>query len=139
MMSDLDAFDALAAGKSITDDANYSWRVARHPVGNVTPSDFRWDVSQIPEPAPGEVLLKAHYLGLAPVMRMYMMGGSPSGEMPLRIGDVIHGRGVAQVIKSRHPDYRKRCWLRCRWHRRRPGEMRIPARSRLLGNDRLQE
>ena len=107
MISDLDAFDALAAGKSITDDANYSWRVARHPVGNVTPSDFRWDVSQIPEPAPGEVLLKAHYLGLAPVMRMYMMGGSPSGEMPLRIGDVIHGRGVAQVIKSRHPDYRE--------------------------------
>lgn len=104
-MSNLDAFDTLAAGKLITDDANYSWRVARHPVGNVVSEDFSWAVSAIPEPAPGEVLLKTHYLGLAPVMRMYMMGGSPSGEAPLRFGDVIHGRGVAQIIKSRNPDW----------------------------------
>ena len=106
-MSGLDAFDALAAGKSVSDEANYSWRVARHPDGNVVPGDFSWAETAIPEPAAGEVLLKTHYLGLAPVMRMYMMGGSPSGEVPLRIGDVIHGRGVAQIIKSRHPDWRE--------------------------------
>jgi NADPH-dependent curcumin reductase CurA len=106
-MRELDAFDALAAGKSIHDDANFSWRVARHPVGNVTPDDFSWAQSAIPEPEPGQVLLKTHYLGLAPVMRMYMMGGSPSGEVPLGIGDVIHGRGVAQIIKSRNPKWRE--------------------------------
>ena len=102
---DLADFDALAADKRIDDDANYQWRVADRPDGNVVPSDFEWAVTDIPEPADGEVLLKTHYLGLAPVMRFYMMGGSPSGERELNIGDVIHGRGVAQVIKSRHPDW----------------------------------
>lgn len=64
-------------------------------------------MTDIPEPTDGEVLLKVHYLGLAPVMRMDMVGGSPSGEVPLTIGDVIHGRGVGQIIKSRHPDWRE--------------------------------
>jgi len=103
----LSAFDELSKGKNISDDANYQWCVAGRPDGNVTPDDFAWTVTDIPEPANGAVLLKTHYLGLAPVMRFYMMGGSPSGETPLDIGDVIHGRGVAQVIKSRHPDYRE--------------------------------
>ena len=39
-------------------------------------------------------------------MRMYMSGESAAGEKPLGIGDVIHGRGVAQVVRSRHPEYR---------------------------------
>lgn len=103
----LSAFDTLAADKRIDDDANYQWRVSGRPNGNVIPSDFEWAVSDIPEPVDGEVLLKTHYLGLAPVMRFYMMGGSPSGERELAIGDVIHGRGVAQIIKSRHPDWRE--------------------------------
>ncbi|QLC23106.1 NADP-dependent oxidoreductase [Parasphingopyxis sp. CP4] len=100
-------FDALAAGKAIDDDANYQWRVARRPVGNVVPKDFDWHVTDLAEPGPGETLLKTHYLGLAPVMRAYMVGGSPSGESALKIGDVIHGRGVAQIVKSRHPDWQE--------------------------------
>jgi NADPH-dependent curcumin reductase len=106
-MADLSAFDGFARDLKIDDDANYQWRVARRPQGNVVPDDFEWTATEIPEPGEGEVLLKAHYLGLAPVMRMYMTGASPSGEAPLAIGDVIHGRGVAQVVKSRHPDWRE--------------------------------
>jgi NADPH-dependent curcumin reductase len=106
-MADLSAFDGFARDYQIDEDANYQWRVARRPQGNVVPEDFAWAVTDIPEPGEGEVLLKTHYLGLAPVMRMYMTGASPSGEVPLAIGDVIHGRGVAQVIKSRHPDWRE--------------------------------
>jgi NADPH-dependent curcumin reductase CurA len=106
-MSILDAFDVLAQGKQISDDANYQWRVARHPVGNAVPDDFNWTVAAIPDLGAGEVLLRTHYLGLAPVMRMYMMGNSPSGETPLLPGDIIHGRGVAQIVKSRHSDWRE--------------------------------
>ncbi len=105
--SSLDAFDALAADLQIDDDANYQWRVAARPNSNVVPTDFEWAVTAVSEPDEGEVLLKTHYLGLAPVMRFYMMGGSPSGESELAIGDVIHGRGVAQIVKSRHPDWRE--------------------------------
>ncbi|APG63440.1 hypothetical protein LPB140_00960 [Sphingorhabdus lutea] len=89
------------------DDANYQWRIARYPIGNVQPEDFHWHVEEIPEPKNGEVLLKTHYLGLAPVMRFYMMGQNPSGETALKIGNVIHGRGVAQIVKSRHPDWKE--------------------------------
>ena len=106
-MTGLDAFDQLAAGKVLDDDVNQQWRVARRPDGNVVPDDFAWTERPIPEPGPGEALLRVHYLGLAPVMRMYMLGGSPSGEAQLAIGDVIHGRGVAQVVRSRHPDWRE--------------------------------
>jgi NADPH-dependent curcumin reductase len=103
----LAAFDTLAADKTICDDANYQWRVARAPVGNVVPEDFAWSVSPVLEPGDREVLLKTHYLGLAPVMRFYMQGTGAAGETVLRRGDVIHGRGVAQIVKSRHPDWRE--------------------------------
>lgn len=103
----LAVFDTLADGKSIDDDRVYQWRVKKRPVGNVTPDDFEWSVDDIPEPGPGEVLLKTHYLGLAPVMRFYMQGTGAAGEKVLAPGDVIHGRGVAQIVKSRHPDWRE--------------------------------
>ena len=104
-MIDLSAFDRLADTLKIDDNANYQWRIARRPEGNVQPEDFEWAVSEIPEPGEGEVLLKTHYLGLAPLMRMYMAGLDPSGEGVRPIGGLIPGRGVSQVIESRHPDW----------------------------------
>jgi hypothetical protein len=103
----LAAFDTLAAGKTIDDDKAYQWRVRQRPVGNVRPDDFEWSVTDIPEPGEGEVLLKTHYLGLAPVMRFYMQGTGAAGERVLEPGDVIHGRGVAQIVKSRHKDWQE--------------------------------
>ncbi|ANU06399.1 NADP-dependent oxidoreductase [Paraurantiacibacter namhicola] len=100
------SFDALAA-HAVEEDANCQWRIARRPVGNVEPEDFEWRVTDIPEPGEGEVLLKTLYLGLAPVMRFYMQGTARTGDAGLEIGDVIHGRGVAQVVKSRHPGWRE--------------------------------
>ncbi len=105
MTQEIAAFAKFAADKQIDPAANYEWRIARRPDGNVVPNDFAWAQSDIPEPGPGQALLRTLYLGLAPVMRMYMTGSSPSGEVPLGIGDVIHGRGVAQILKSRHPEW----------------------------------
>lgn len=102
----LASFDDLAA-RAIDEDANYQWRIARRPEGNVRPEDFEWHVATIPEPDKGEVLLRTHYLGLAPVMRFYMQGTARTGDASLGPGDVIHGRGVAQLVKSRHPDWRE--------------------------------
>jgi NADPH-dependent curcumin reductase CurA len=89
----------------INDRVNQQWCVARRPVENVQPEDFELRSDPIPRCGPGQVLLKTLYLNLAPVMRMYMSGQSAAGEKPLAIGDVIHGRGVAEVIESKHPDY----------------------------------
>ncbi|MEM8814661.1 MAG: NADP-dependent oxidoreductase [Pseudomonadota bacterium] len=87
------------------EDRNCQWRVARRPQGNVVREDFSYDEEDIPKPDDGEFLLKNYYLNLAPVMRMYMSGEAVAGEQPLAIGDVIHGRGVAEVVESRHPDF----------------------------------
>ena len=86
-------------------ELNRQWRIAARPYGKPKPTDFQYHEEAIPECGDGEVLLKTLYLGLAPVMRMYMQGESQAGEAPLDIGDVIHGRGVARVIESKHPDY----------------------------------
>ncbi len=84
---------------------NCQWRVARRPEGNVVTEDFEYREIDIPEIQDGEVLLKTLYLNLAPVMRMYMSGESAAGEQSLDIGDVIHGRGVAEVEQSNHANY----------------------------------
>ncbi|CAM3722919.1 NADP-dependent oxidoreductase [Litorimonas haliclonae] len=86
---------------------NRQWTVAEHPENELHASHFGYKEIELDSPKDGEVLLKTHYLNLAPVMRMYMMkdGGGRSPEQPLNIGDVIHGRGVAEIIESRHPDY----------------------------------
>ncbi len=89
----------------MTSDQNCQWRVARRPQGNVVRDDFACTEEDIQRPGPGEFLLKTYYLNLAPVMRMYMSGAAVAGERPLAIGDIIHGRGVAEVVESNHPDF----------------------------------
>ncbi len=103
----METFEALANGKTVDDDMVQKWTVARRPEGNVRPRDFDWVTASIPELGAGQVLLKTHYLSLAPVMRSYMSGQSFAGETKLAVGDVIHGRGVAQIVKSRNPRWKE--------------------------------
>ncbi len=84
---------------------NRQWVVAARPQGAPRPEDFLYREQAVGQPADGEVLLQTLYLSLAPVMAMYMSGARIAEREPLGIGDVIHGRGVARVIASRHPDY----------------------------------
>lgn len=88
------------------ENKNCQWRIARRPDGNVVADDFLYTEEDIPRPRDGEFLLKTYYINLAPVMRMYMSGEPAAGEKPLGIGDVIHGRAVAEVIESKHPGFR---------------------------------
>lgn len=89
------------------DAVNRQWTVAARPENDLEPRHFGYREAPVGRPGPGEVLLRSHYLNVAPVMRMYMMaqGGGESTESVLDIGDVIHGRGVAEVLASNHPDY----------------------------------
>ncbi len=89
----------------MAEQVNRQWRVAARPEGNVKASDFQYAEEPVPQPGPGEVLLKTHYLSIAPVMRMYMMGAQPTDDARLEVGDVIHGRGVGEVVASHHPAY----------------------------------
>ena len=84
---------------------NRQWVLADRPVDReVRESDFRLVESPLPLPGPGEFLVRTLYLSVAPVMRQYMIDGA-GVEAPLGIGEVMRGRGVGQVIASRHPDF----------------------------------
>jgi len=84
---------------------NRRWLLADRPVGRaVRESDFRLAEAPIPTPGRGELLVRTLYLSVAPVMREYMIDGN-GVEPPLAIGEVMRGRGVGQVVASRHPDF----------------------------------
>jgi NADPH-dependent curcumin reductase CurA len=89
------------------------WVVARRPQGRVQEDDFALVEVPVPEPGPGEVVLRTQYLGVAPVMLRYLTNET-SFERPLAIGDVMHGRGVGLVVASRHGAYREGDAVQCK-------------------------
>ncbi len=80
------------------------WVLASRPAPDVREDNFRLESGPVPEPGPGQFLVRTLYLSLAPVMRMYMLDGAGI-EKPLEFGDTMRGRGVGEVVASRHPDF----------------------------------
>jgi NADPH-dependent curcumin reductase CurA len=78
---------------------------ARSPRGLPVPGDFGADVTDIPVPAAGEFLSRTLYLSLDPYYRN-VMKNSQIYQDRLAPGDVMVGETVAEVIESRHPDYK---------------------------------
>ena len=86
-------------------DVNLQWLLAERPIDRgVEESDFTLHEGAVPEPENGQFLIRVIYSSLAPVMRFYMLDGAGI-EKPLEIGEVMRGRGVGEVIKSRNPDF----------------------------------
>jgi len=80
------------------------WVMASRPDPDVREESCRLETVPRPQPGPGEFLVRTLYLSVAPVMRMYMIDGAGI-EKPLEIGERILGRGVGEVVASRHPGY----------------------------------
>lgn len=87
--------------------SNRQWRLARRPLDGepVGADNFRLIESAVPSPGAGEILLRVHVLGTSPAQRAYISGGVGGMHSKLQIGDLMRGRGIGQVIESRHPDY----------------------------------
>jgi NADPH-dependent curcumin reductase CurA len=83
---------------------NRQWILAARPQGPVRESDFRLIERPLPQLEPGQFLIRTLYLGVAAVMRGYMLN-TEKFERPLAIGDVMHGRGVGRIVASRNPDW----------------------------------
>ncbi len=86
------------------DGVNRQWLLAARPQGEPKDSDFRWSEAAVPEPGPGEVLVRTIYLSLDPYMRGRMNEG-PSYAPALQIGDVMVGGAVSRVVASRTPGF----------------------------------
>ncbi|MBW2255055.1 MAG: NADP-dependent oxidoreductase [Deltaproteobacteria bacterium] len=85
-------------------DVNRQWRLASHPQGMVRTTDFALHEAPVPEPDDGEFLVRVLYLSFDPAMRTWMSGRDT--YIPgLRVGQVMRGMGVGQVVASRHAKF----------------------------------
>jgi hypothetical protein len=78
----------------------------RAPEGMPDASCFRIVEAPVPAPRDGEVLVRTHYLSIDPYFRRMMGAGHGQYASPLKIGDVMVGRGVGVVIESRHHGFK---------------------------------
>src|SRR6266851_1172009 len=79
--------------------------LASRPRGVPTSENFRLETGPIPVTAHGQILLRTQYLSLDPYMRG-RMNEAKSYAAPVSIGIVMEGEVVAEVLESKHPDYR---------------------------------
>ncbi|RBO96625.1 NADP-dependent oxidoreductase [Nocardia puris] len=79
-------------------------RLANRPIGEPSDSDFEFVTVELPEPGPGQLLVRTVYLSLDPYMRG-RMSTAKSYAAPLELGDVIVGGTVSEVVRSESPDY----------------------------------
>jgi hypothetical protein len=79
--------------------------LASRPTGAPVAENFRLESGPTPVPADGEILVRARYLSLDPYMRG-RMSDAKSYAKPVEIGEPMEGETVAEVLESRHAEYR---------------------------------
>jgi len=73
--------------------------LAARPVGYPKESDFALVEAPVPEPGPGQVLVRSHWLSLDPYMRG-RMSEARSYAKPTQLGEVMTGQAVGEVVQS---------------------------------------
>ena len=79
-------------------------RLASRPTGYPSASDFRTVEAPVPEPGPGQLLVRVVYLSVDPYMRG-RMSDARSYVPPVGLGDVMEGGTVGEVVRSSHPGF----------------------------------
>ena len=79
--------------------------LASRPVGYPKESDFNVVEVPMPTPADGEVLVKTIYLSVDPYMRG-RINAAKSYAANVEIDDVMVGSVIAQVVASKHPNFK---------------------------------
>ena len=81
---------------------NRQFKLTSRPVGMCKRADFEFVTAPAPEPGPGEVLVRVHYLSLDPAMRGWMNAGR-SYIAPVGIGEVMRAGGIGRIVASNDP------------------------------------
>jgi NADPH-dependent curcumin reductase CurA len=84
--------------------ASRSIRLARRPVGTPSSDDFRLSLDDVPDPGPGQVLVRVLMISLDPAMRGWL-DDRPSYLPPVAIDEVMRAGGVGEVVASSHPRF----------------------------------
>jgi NADPH-dependent curcumin reductase CurA len=76
------------------------WRLAAHPRGRpIEDGDLVLDTIDLPDPVPGQMLLRTRYLGFDPAQKGWMENVADY-VAPMAIGDVMRGSGITEVVAS---------------------------------------
>ena len=84
---------------------NRRWLLASYPEGMPVPDNWVMDKRSVPDPGPGQILIKSKWLSVDPYMRGRM---SPASNYTkgVAIGEVMQGGGVGEVVASNHPAWK---------------------------------
>lgn len=83
---------------------NRQYYLASRPHGEPNDSHVAVRDVPVPEPAPGEVVLRNLYISLDPAIRGWM-GDDPNYIEPIALGDAVRSSVIGRVLKSNNPDY----------------------------------
>src|SRR2546426_9165172 len=84
---------------------NRQLRLQSRPNGLLAPGDLQLLEAPVPELKDGQALARVKYLSIDPSMRVWMAADT---YLPaVAIGEVMRAIGFAEVVESRHPDYKK--------------------------------
>lgn len=77
-----------------------------HPHGAMRASDFGIEDQTVPAIGDGEFLVRALYVSVDPMLRLFIDPAPLGGKMPpMPLGTTIPGPAVGEVLKSRHPEF----------------------------------
>ena len=84
---------------------NRQWLLDHYPDGPATADCWRLGESPVPEPGPGQILVRLRWLSMDPYMRGRI---SPAANYAAGVkpGEVMQGGGVGEVIASNHPAWK---------------------------------
>jgi NADPH-dependent curcumin reductase CurA len=82
----------------------------RYPEGLPCAKDFALADLPDPEPGDGQLLVRVSHLSMDPFPRLRMQADSRVGPA-MALGSIVEGRGVGEVVASRHPDVSVGDWV----------------------------
>ncbi|MBK9180400.1 MAG: NADP-dependent oxidoreductase [Acidimicrobiales bacterium] len=85
-------------------DVNRQLVLARRPIGAVQDDDFELRTGPVPEPGPGQFLVRVLWLSFDPTQRGWL-NDVPSYVPPVQIGEVMRAGAVGQVVASHNPGF----------------------------------
>jgi len=84
---------------------NRQLRLQSRPKGLLAPGDLQLVETAVPELKDGQALARVKYLSVDPTMRVWM---AVDTYLPaVAIGEVMRAIGLAEVVESRHKDFKK--------------------------------
>ncbi|AJR25389.1 MULTISPECIES: NADP-dependent oxidoreductase [Sphingobium] len=85
-------------------DLNRQVLLTSRPAGIAQAENFAIGHAPIQQPAPGQILVRNHYLSIEPAMRGWIADAG-NYAVPVAIGSVMRSLASGEVVASAHPDY----------------------------------